>query len=363
MGRKRQLNRMRVFAVLSILGLAAASDPFLQFAREHGRNYKSGAEVQLRREIFNENYKSMMEHNARFEAGVETWTRKVTPFYDHTMEEVAAMLTSGLPAYDNTTVFVDRADEAYLEKLAEVRTQSAPDSWSWVQQGGISSVKNQGQCGSCAAFATVAVIETCFWQQRGVMFDDLSEQHIVDCAINHYYHDSEGAWGAFGCDGAWPPAYMDWIVNNNYGKIQTETSYPYTASVGSCSPASNGDFPYGSVTGQYNLWNTNEGDMKELVYINPVTTSIQASWLSDYNGGIYNDDRCCEQATDSQCKYNLNHEVTIVGYGSEGGMDFWLAKNSWATWFGENGFFKIKRGTGHCGVGSLHYTSAYCAAA
>ena len=81
-----------------------------QFAREHGRNYKSGAEVHLRREIFNENYKSMMEHNARsagqlhpilflllvklhfpaffssfsmiglhtrFEAGVETWTRKV----------------------------------------------------------------------------------------------------------------------------------------------------------------------------------------------------------------------------------------------------------------------------------------------
>merc|ERR1719447_604646 len=45
------------------------------------------------------------------------------------------------------------------------------------------------------------------------------------------------------------------------------------------------------------------------------------------------------------------------------GLDFWLAKNSWATWFGENGFFNIKRGTGHCGVGSLHYTSAYCAAA
>ena len=73
----------------------------------------------------------------------------MTPFYDHTMEEVAAMLTSGkdtwntyvqmpsiqllkckvllnicvpgLPAYDNTTVFVDRADEAYLEKLAEVK--------------------------------------------------------------------------------------------------------------------------------------------------------------------------------------------------------------------------------------------------
>ena len=68
----------------------------------------------------------------------------MTPFYDHTTEEVAAILTSGntklswfengqapsqylvtgLPAYDNTTVFVDRADEAYLEKLAEVQNHS-----------------------------------------------------------------------------------------------------------------------------------------------------------------------------------------------------------------------------------------------
>merc|ERR1711971_994447 len=48
----------------------------------------------------------MKEHNARFKAGEETWSRKVTPFYDHTMEEVAAILTSGLPAYDNTTVLL-----------------------------------------------------------------------------------------------------------------------------------------------------------------------------------------------------------------------------------------------------------------
>ena len=30
---------------------------------------------------------------------------------------------------------------------------------------------------------------------------------------------------------------------------------------------------------------------------------------------------------------NHHQKVTIVGYGSEGGMDFWLAKNSWATWW------------------------------
>ena len=37
------------------------------------------------------------------------------------------------------------------------------------------------------------------------MFDDLSEQQLVDCALNHFYQDNEGNWGAFGCDGAWPP--------------------------------------------------------------------------------------------------------------------------------------------------------------
>ena len=37
----------------------------VQFAREHGRQYNSAAEVHLRRQIFNENYQSMQEHNAR----------------------------------------------------------------------------------------------------------------------------------------------------------------------------------------------------------------------------------------------------------------------------------------------------------
>merc|ERR1719500_2512233 len=246
---------MRVLVFISCLGLTLATDPFLEFVREHGRQYRSSAELQLRRTVFMENYDSM--------------------------EEFTTIMGLGLPAYDNTTVFVDQADQAYLAKLAEVRTQAAPSSWSWRDQGGMSSVKNQAQCGSCAAFASVAVIETCFWQQRGVMFDDLSEQQLVDCALNHFYQDNEGNWGAFGCDGAWPPAYFDWIVKNNYGNIQTEASYPYTAKDGTCRCMGNcnGDFPNGVVTGMYNLWNTNEADMKELVYINPVTTSIQASWL------------------------------------------------------------------------------------
>jgi len=62
-----------------------------------------------------------------------------------------------------------------------------------------------------------------------------------------------------------------------------------------------------------------------------------------YKGGVYSHVSGTEEG---------GHAIKIVGWGVDNGTKYWLVANSWSPAWGENGFFRIKRGTNECGIES-----------
>ena len=99
----------------------------------------------------------------------------------------------------------------------------------------------------------------------------------------------------------------------------------------------------------------NEEDIKNyLLKTGPLAVALNADPLQYYDSGILDLD------TEECDPEGMNHAVTLVGYGSENGNDYWIVKNSWGTSWGEQGYFRIARGKGTCGI-NTYITSAILA--
>lgn len=213
-----------------------------------------------------------------------------------------------------------------------VGVESLPKSVDWREKGGLTPIKNQEQCGSCWAFATIATLETLNFNVNGKL-EAFSEQSLMDCANTQYTN---------GCNGGNFVAALDWTERNG---VVAETEDPYLGRQSYCDQYE-GEFynkgfeiiPQGSPK-QLQIALTN----------NTVAVGIYATRdLMLYGGGIFNTDDCDPR--------RINHAVTVVGYGTdeETGEDYWLLRNSWSTHFGEEGYFRFPRsseeGPGPCGM-------------
>merc|ERR1711915_192549 len=229
---------------------------------------------------------------------------------------------------------VDEASEICFNQFRYSRS-SVPDSYNALSDGLVSPIKDQGECGSCVAFASMSIIETCFKKVTGV-FGDYSEQQMVDCGY--------GINGADGCHIASFHAYLTWAVDYKV-KFASELQYPYKDMLSTC-PSNLPVYDQGAqVTGTFYTRAGDEEMLKRLVYEHgSVLAAVAIKPMHDYSGGIF---AGCPPGLE------LDHAVAVIGYGTEDGVDYWLIKNSWGrcSW-GERGFAKIKRGVGMCGIGT-----------
>jgi cathepsin X len=106
-----------------------------------------------------------------------------------------------------------------------------------------------------------------------------------------------------------------------------------------CSPVSK--FPKYNV-GEFGRVTGSDAMKAEISARGPIACGVDATAEFDnYKGGVFVD------ATNST---DLNHEVSVIGYGVEGGNEYWIGRNSWGTYWGENGFFRIKMHTQNLGI-------------
>jgi len=74
----------------------------------------------------------------------------------------------------------------------------------------------------------------------------------------------------------------------------------------------------------------------------PVETAFTVySDFENYAGGIYH--HVTGQAAGG-------HAVKFVGWGVDGGVNYWKVANSWNPYWGEKGYFRIKRGNNEGGI-------------
>ncbi|KAG5033095.1 hypothetical protein AAZX31_06G255100 [Glycine max] len=288
-----------------------------QWMTEYGKVYKDAAEKDKRFQIFKDNVEFIESFNAD---GNKPYKLGVNHLADLTVEEFKASRNGFKRPHEfSTTTFK-------YENVTAI-----PAAIDWRTKGAVTPIKDQGQCGSCWAFSTIAATEGIHQITTGKLVS-LSEQELVDC-------DTKGV--DQGCEGGYMEDGFEFIIKN--GGITSETNYPYKAVDGKCNKATS---PVAQIKGYEKVPPNSETALQKAVANQPVSVSIDAdgAGFMFYSSGIYN----------GECGTELDHGVTAVGYGTANGTDYWIVKNSWGTQWGEKGYVRMQRGIaakhGLCGI-------------
>ncbi|MFH2049530.1 MAG: C1 family peptidase [bacterium] len=245
---------------------------------------------------------------------------------------------------------VDLSHLAKAKSLPGFGSVVLPVRWDLRTEGVVTSVKNQGACGSCYAFMSTAAMESRVALDGGGTFD-FSENNAKECN----YLDPSCGGGNFE------------MVANVFSQTGTvlETCDPYVASDVSCETSCS----YNKALLGWNIISANSipdpSVIQNYLYTEgPFYTSIFAgdgsasAWQSEF--GSYNGSYVLRYTGTN----TPNHAALIVGWDDTiphaGGNGAWIVKNSWGTGWGgtcdygtEGGFYYIAYGS----AGFGKYTS------
>ncbi|KMT04501.1 hypothetical protein BVRB_8g181670 [Beta vulgaris subsp. vulgaris] len=290
----------------------------------HGRVYKDQIEKEKRLNIFSKNVERIENFNGNASSN-KLFTLGVNAFSDLTLKEFVATHTGYKRQFHSKSMsgYSTTNGLRFDQNLTDM-----PPSLDWREQGAVTPIKDQGQCGCCWAFSTVAAVEGLNQINTGQLIS-LSEQELVDCV-----QDSNGCYGGSMTNG------FEYIKQNQ--GLSTEDEYQYQATQGQCGATYPSDNAV-TIEGYQRIPPNDEETLMQAVSQQPISIGIDANGFEflNYNGGVFN----------GECGQQINHAVTIVGYDTDtDGNNYWLLKNSWGETWGENGYMKIIRDQNQCGI-------------
>ena len=245
--------------------------------------------------------------------------------------------------------------------------------------GKMTAVKDQGQCGSCWAFASNTALEGSLALSTGRAPLRLSEQQLVDCTLSNRKDSNGRSYGMGGCNGGWMSVSWDYQKGDGF---MTDADYPYESGTSQTEGACR--YKKEQKIGRVTTWGTvsNVSDMLSKLKQQPISIAVAVNReFQLYNGGVLTKEKCPASG--------LNHGVVVVGYtlkgdgdgdgddgdnnaeckvtkwwhscgsnarrlaDSEGLDNYYKVQNSWGKWWGDNGFLRMQidnDGPGVCGM-------------
>lgn len=276
----------------------------------------------------------------------KNWDAAVYPEFSHmTLGQMNKF--AGFPRFK---VVSSTYENKNTQNIQQQDLSMFPESFDWKKL--LRPAGSQGNCGSCYAFSTTRMIEA----RLKLIYNhevNLSVQHALDCS---FYNQ--------GCDGGYPFLVMKFA---NEFEMITEVCKPYTEVDGKCNqntcnikqlPFIYRVINYKYIGGSYGA--CNESLMMEELYKNgPFVVSFEPDYnFMMYKSGIYHSlqsDSWINQGLPKPEWEKVDHSILLVGWGVDklSGEKFWMLQNTWGPNWGENGFFRIKRGYDELAIESI----------
>lgn len=242
-----------------------------------------------------------------------------------------------------------------VQDAAEVTDNSDEDAMCSMQDrdelyvdhsksGCMNEVQNQGTCGSCYIFASLAFFEWSICKETNELYK-FSEQFIVDCGPETEYGQAGHLKACSGGKTTYVAKYL-----TKYG-VELLRDYAYKEQNGQC--------PYDDVQKKHKqmgkfrfthqaaeTYYIHVSQFKDYIPFTPIMVDIDTrGGFEEYGGGVHIPTSCCKGLDPGKC---AQHSVVIVGYGREDGEEYWLMRNSYAISWGEEGHYKLSTKASDC---------------